>query len=47
MNESRNEAILESIINETEYTEEPQSRIEELLLELKVKIEELIREVKE
>lgn len=31
---SRNEAILQAIINGTEYTEEPLSRIEELLLEI-------------
>ena len=36
---SRNATILKSIINETEYTEEPQSEIEELLLELKQKID--------
>lgn len=35
---SRNAAILKSIINNTEYDEEPQSEIEELLLELKAKI---------
>lgn len=32
---SRNEQILLSIINGTEYDKEPESRIEELLLELK------------
>ena len=37
--QSRNEAILMSIIDETAYDEEPESRIEELLLELKEKIE--------
>lgn len=35
---SRNAAILKSIINNTEYTEPPQSEIEELLLELKAYI---------
>lgn len=37
--EGRNAEILESIINDTEYTDPPQSRIEELLLELKEVIE--------
>lgn len=35
---SRNAEILKSIINNTEYTDAPQSEIEELLLRLKVKI---------
>ena len=35
---SRNAEILKSIINNTEYTDAPQSEIEELLLELKEKI---------
>lgn len=35
---SRNANILKSIINNTEYTDAPQSEIEELLLRLKVKI---------
>lgn len=38
--EGRNAEILESIINDTEYTDPPQSRIEELLLELKEVIEQ-------
>lgn len=37
--EGRNAEILESIINGTEYTAPPESRIEELLLELKEVIE--------
>ena len=36
---SRNGAILASIIHDTAYTAEPQSRIEELLLQLKAQIE--------
>lgn len=36
---SRNAAILKSIINKTEYDADPQSEIEELLLELKEVIE--------
>ena len=36
--EARNSKILKSIINNTEYTDPPQSEIEELLLELKAKI---------
>lgn len=32
--QSRNEAILQSIINGTEYTDPPQSRIEDLLIQL-------------
>lgn len=39
MADSRNEAILEATINDTEYDTAPQSRIEELLLELKAVIE--------
>lgn len=39
MTESRNGEILLSIINGTPYTAEPQSRIEELLIELKEAIE--------
>lgn len=35
----RNEAILQSIIDGTEYTDDPQSRIEELLIQLKQLIE--------
>lgn len=35
---SRNANILKSIINNTEYTEPPQSEIEELLIELKARI---------
>lgn len=38
--EGRNAEILESIINDTEYTAPPESRIEELLLELKEVIEQ-------
>ena len=37
--QSRNEAILRATIDGTEYTEPPQSRIEDLLLELKAAIE--------
>lgn len=37
--QSRNEEILRSIIDETEYDKTPQSREEELLLELKQAIE--------
>lgn len=37
--DSRNEKILKSIINGTEYTDPPQSRIEDLLLQLKEVIE--------
>ena len=37
--ESRNEQILRAMIDGTEYTDEPQSRIETLLLELKETIE--------
>ena len=33
--QSRNEAILESIVEGTEYTDPPQSRIEDLLLQVK------------
>lgn len=36
---SRNEAIIQSIIDGTSYTEKPQSRLEALLLELKEVIE--------
>jgi hypothetical protein len=39
--EGRNVQILESIVNNTPYTEPPQSRIEELLLEVKEVIEQL------
>ena len=38
--QSRNEAILQATIDGTEYTDPPQSRIENLLLELKETIEE-------
>lgn len=38
--ESRNGQILESIINDEPYDAEPQSRIEELLIELKETIEQ-------
>ena len=38
--QSRNEAILNSIIEDTEYTDPPQSRIEDLLLQVKEVIEE-------
>ena len=38
--QSRNEDILTAIINGDEYNKPPQSRIEELLLELKEAIEE-------
>lgn len=38
--QSRNEAILQATIDGTEYTDPPQSRIEDLLLELKEVIEE-------
>lgn len=37
--QSRSEAILQATINGEEYTDYPQSRIEELLLELKAVIE--------
>lgn len=37
--DSRNEKILESMIDGTEYTDPPQSRIEDLLLQLKEVIE--------
>lgn len=37
--QSRNEAILRATIDGTEYTDPPQSRIEDLLLELKAAIE--------
>lgn len=38
--QSRNEAILRATIDGTEYTDPPQSRIEDLLLELKAVIEQ-------
>ena len=38
--DSRNEQILEAMINGTEYSDPPQSRIEALLLELKEVIEQ-------
>ena len=38
--QSRNEAILQATIDGTEYTDPPQSRIEDLLIELKETIEE-------
>lgn len=38
--QSRNEAILQATIDGTEYTDPPQSRIEDLLLQLKETIEE-------
>ena len=38
--QSRNEAILQATIDGTEYTDPPQSRIEDLLLQLKEAIEE-------
>ena len=37
--QSRNEAILQSIINSIEYADPPQSRLEDLLLQLKEAIE--------
>lgn len=37
--QSRNEAILQATIDGTEYTDPPQSRIEDLLLQLKAVIE--------
>lgn len=40
MGQSRNEDILESIVNSTEYTDPPRSRIEDLLLQVKDVIEE-------
>ena len=40
MGQSRNEDILESIVNSTEYTDPPRSRIEDLLLQVKGVIEE-------
>lgn len=39
--EGRNVHILESIVNNTPYTEPPQSRIEELLIEVKEVIDDL------
>lgn len=39
--QSRNEAILQATIDGTEYTDPPQSRIEDLLLQLKTVIEGL------
>jgi len=41
---SRNEDILQSTVDGTEYTEEPRSRIEELLLQIKDMIEEALKE---
>jgi hypothetical protein len=38
--EGRNVKILESIVNGTPYTDPPQSRVEELLIEVKEVIEE-------
>lgn len=38
--QSRNEAILQAMIDGTQYTDPPQSRIEDLLLELKEVIEQ-------
>lgn len=38
--QSRNESILQSIIDGTQYTDPPQSRIEDLLLQVKEVIEE-------
>ena len=38
--QSRNEAILQATIDGTEYTDPPQSRIEDLLIQLKAAIEE-------
>lgn len=38
--QGRNADILQSIIDSTEYTDPPQSRIEDLLLQLKELIEE-------
>lgn len=38
--QSRNEAILQATIDGTEYTAPPQSRIEDLLIQLKATIEE-------
>lgn len=37
--QGRNEQILQSIIDNTPYDKEPESRMEELLIELKAKIE--------
>ncbi len=39
MEKGRNELILESIIHQTVYTDPPESRIEDLLLQLKDVIE--------
>ena len=39
--QSRNEAILQSMIAGTEYTDPPQSRIESLLLQLKEQLQDL------
>lgn len=38
--QSRNEAILQATIDDVQYTDPPQSRIEDLLLQLKEVIEE-------
>lgn len=38
--QSRSEKILRSIIDKTEYTEEPKSRMEDLLLKVKKSIDE-------
>lgn len=38
--QSRNEAILQATIDGTEYTDPPQSRIEDLLIQLKEAIEQ-------
>lgn len=40
MKDWRNEEILKSIINGTQYTDPPQSRIEDLLLQVKQVIEQ-------
>ena len=43
--EGRNVSILESIVNNTPYTDPPQSRVEELLIQVKEAIDDLRRKV--
>ena len=42
--QSRNEEILTAILDDTEYNKPPESRIEGLLIDLKVKINNMIPE---
>ena len=42
---SRVETILQAIVNETTYDDEPQSRIEDLLIQVKEVIDDLIKRV--